>query len=203
VWKAWESTDILTQPQMQQEGIALLEEKLQQTDVYLEYGTGSSTMLAAEFGVQHIHSIDSNRGLLNAVQRRISERQPNVKMKALYVDIGPTKELVQPADLVCAQRLPHYCVAAWDLLLSQNLQPDLILINGQYRVASFLASLVFAKSGTVILFDDYFDRPHYHLVEKYLRPSARAGRMAEFIVDASFSPSQVLLDLIRESTNPA
>jgi hypothetical protein len=201
--KTWKASDIPVMPHMEKEGIALLETRLREAMVYLEYGAGGSTMLAAELGVKYIHSIDSDHGYLDAVQRRVSECQPAATVTGYYVDIGPTKEWGQPTNSGYANRWPNYCVAAWDVLLLQNRRPDLILIDGRFRVACFLASLVFAKPGTVILFDDYFDRPYYHVVEKYLQPSAKAGRMAEFVVDSSFSPSQVLLDLMATSANPA
>jgi hypothetical protein len=88
-------------------------------------------------------------------------------------------------------------------MLSSNQQPDLILIDGRFHIACFLASILLAKPGTIILFDDYFDRPNYHVVEKYIKPSAKAGRMAEFILNASFNHSEALLDLLAHATNPA
>lgn len=201
--KKWQSADIPTTPHMEAEGISLLQTCLLKTKVFLEYGAGGSTVLAAKMGVEVIHSIDSDGSFLEAVRQRVAEFGSTKNIFVHYVDIGPTKEWGQPIDFAAANRWPKYCVAAWDTLLSQNSQPDLILIDGRFRVACFLASLVLSKPGTVILFDDYFDRPHYHLVEKHLRPTTRAGRMAKFIVDLSFSRSQVLLDLVAHSTNPA
>jgi len=201
--KVWKMSDIPNSPHMEQEGIILLKERLRMAEIYLEYGAGGSTVLAAEMGVKEIHTIDTDRGFLDAVQRRVAEHSPEAKMTAHHIDIGPTKEWGQPSDRALANLWPRYCVAAWDALLLQNSWPDLILIDGRFRVACFLASLMLAKPGTIILFDDYFDRPHYHAVEKHLRPSAQAGRLAEFVVDSSFSTSQVLLDLMATSTNPA
>jgi len=201
--KTWKTSDIPTRPHMEPEGIALLEARLREASVYLEYGAGGSTVMAADMGVKEIHSIDSDQGFLDAVQKKVAESHSSAKSYAHHVDIGPTKEWGQPTDRTFANCWPRYCVAAWDVLLSQDRRPDLILIDGRFRMASFLASLLLSKSGAIILFDDYFDRPQYHVVEKYMRPSATAGRMAEFIVDSSFSPSQVLLGLMLASTDPS
>lgn len=190
-------------PHMEEEGISLFKMHLEKTMAYLEYGSGGSTVLAAEMGVKQIHSIDSDAGFLAAVQEKIAETGSPSSVIAYPVDIGRTKEWGQPDEPTAANRWPRYCVAAWGKLLSEGIQPDLILIDGRFRVACFLASLLLAKPGTIILFDDYFDRPNYHVVEKYLKPSARAGRMAEFIVDSSFNSSSALIDLLMKSTDPA
>lgn len=197
------TTDISTIPHMEPEGIALLGERLKESVVYLEYGMGGSTVMAADLCVKEIHSVESDMAFLNAVKKRVAECHSKSKTYAYHIDIGPTKEWGFPLDNTFANCWPKYCIAAWDALLAQGRLPDLILIDGRFRVACFLASLLFSKLGAVILFDDYVDRPHYHVVEKHLQPSAREGRMAEFIVNSSFSHSQVLLDLMVSSTDPA
>jgi hypothetical protein len=201
--KTWKPSDIPTRPHLEPEGMARLEARLREASIYLEYGAGGSTVMAAEMGVKEIHSIDSDKGFLDAVQRKIAESRSGSKICLHHVDIGPTKDWGHPTDRTFANRWPKYCVAGWDLLLSQDRRPDLILIDGRFRVASFLASLLLSKPGTIILFDDYLNRPHYHIVEKHIKVSATAGRMAEFIVEYSFSPSQVVLDLMLASTDPA
>lgn len=201
--KKWVSTDIPLRPHMEDEGINLLEKHMANSNTYLEYGSGGSTVFAAIKGIPNIHSIDSDIGFLDAVKARALEQNSNASINLHPVNIGPTKEWGHPTDKSHADQWPKYSCAAWDFFLEKNINPDLILIDGRFRVACFLASLMFAKPGTVILFDDYFDRPGYHSVEKHLRPRSQAGRMAEFVVDASFNTSKVLLDLLIASTNPA
>ena len=60
-----------------------------------------------------------------------------------------------------------------------------------------------SKHGTVILFDDYFDRPQYHVVEKYFDVVNRAGRMAEFVVDSRLVAPDILIDLMRVVSDPS
>jgi hypothetical protein len=40
--------------------------------------------------------------------------------------------------------------------------------------------LLCARPGTAILFDDYAERPQYHVVEQFCRREALHGRMAQF-----------------------
>jgi len=65
-----------------------------------------------------------------------------------------------------------------------SVKPDLVLIDGRFRVACFLHSLLAAEPGTPILFDDYSNRPHYHLVEESYPIEQTEGRQALFRVPA-------------------
>ena len=70
--------------------------------------------------------------------------------------------------------------------------PDLVLIDGRFRVCCFLTSLARAEAGTILLFDDYRDRPLYHLVEEFVQPSRQCGRQTAFVVPANVD-KQLLL----------
>ncbi|SFI17827.1 Glycosyl transferase family 2 [Collimonas sp. OK307] len=196
----WKWQDIPVRPQMESESLDLLQTRLRNAGRYLEYGGGGSTVLAASLGVTEIHSVGSDKRFLEAIQKRVIDSQPVAKVITHYVDIGPTKELGLPVDASCAGQWPRYCSGAWDTLTSQGLSPDLIFVNGRFRVACFLTALLLAKRGTIILFNDYVDRPHYHVVEKYILPHKTAGRIAEFIVENPISPQLVLTDLLAFST---
>ena len=59
-------------------------------------------------------------------------------------------------------------------------KPDLVLIDGRFRVACFLHSRLAAEAGTPSLFDDYTNRPQYHLVEEFCPNEQTEGREALF-----------------------
>lgn len=201
--RIWKASDISDSPHMEPEGLAHFERRLREAKIYLEYGAGGSTVLAAQLGVDVIHTVESDKNFLEALRQRVSQCQVPTRLHTHYVDLGPTKEWGMPIDLGCAARWPRYCVAPWANFIGAGIQPELILIDGRFRVACFLASLLFARLGTVILFDDYFNRPHYHVVEKHVPHNARAGRMAEFIVPAEMNRQHVIVDLLAAVTNPA
>jgi hypothetical protein len=69
----------------------------------------------------------------------------------------------------------------------RSLAPDTVLIDGRLRVAFFLYSLVSARVGTGILFDDHLDRPQYFVVEKFCSLESRHGRMGSFTTTKHFS----------------
>ena len=62
-------------------------------------------------------------------------------------------------------------------------EPDVVLIDGRFRVACLLTVMMRCTKPTRVLFDDYGDRPKYQTVEALITPAARIGRMAEFIVE--------------------
>lgn len=198
--QAWSSSDIPRQPHMELEGLERLSARLADVDCFLEYGAGGSTVLAAEMGVSTIYSVESDRGFLDAVKGAVCETASSVELIDHHVDIGATAEWGNPKDSSQAANWPLYASSIWSKILElDSRQPDLVLIDGRFRVACFLATLHFAKPGTTILFDDYHDRQHYHVVEKYLKPIARFGRMAEFRTETA-PPPEALIDLMTYST---
>ena len=196
----WSSKDIPHRPHMEPEGLNLLASLLKDSDCFLEYGAGGSTVMAGEIGVDTIYSVESDRGFLDAVKGAVAETESNASLIDHFVDIGPTVEWGNPKDSSKAADWPLYASSIWSRILEGGTpQPDLVLIDGRFRVACFLAALHFSRPGTTILFDDYLDRPHYHVVEKYLKPVGHYGRMAEFRTEAT-PPPEAIVDLMAYST---
>lgn len=201
VTEDWSAGTIPSLPHMEPEGIALLGEHLTGIRVFLEYGSGGSSLMVAQAGVKSIYSVDTDKQFLKAVrQRLLDEGIPRRRYIPIYADIGATKEWGRPVDESHARDWPAYCTAPWEKLLKTGERPDLVLIDGRFRVASFLITMLMAPPGCVILFDDYVDRPEYHVVERYLQPARLAGRMAEFVVEPVAEPFAALIDLLKYST---
>jgi hypothetical protein len=57
------------------------------------------------------------------------------------------------------------------------------------------------KPGTTILFDDYYDREYYKVIEKLIEPSNISGRMADFVIPAKFNHNAGLLMLLEYINN--
>lgn len=189
-------------PHMEPEGRALLAERLGKSKIFLEYGSGGSSVMAAQSNIRKIYSIDSDETYLRAVQARIGQLGGDLeKYLPIYADIGPTGDWGRPRDYGSAALWPAYANEPWNVMEKQGASPDLILVDGRFRVACFLISALLADEGCVILFDDYFDRPGYHVVEKYLKPVRAAGRMAEFVVPA-IKPHGLVQELLRYCTKP-
>ncbi|MGY6269841.1 O-linked N-acetylglucosamine transferase family protein [Achromobacter denitrificans] len=195
--------DIPSVPHMEPEGQALLNERLRCAKVFLEYGSGGSSVLASGYPLTRIYSVDSDRSFLRAVADKVKATgAPEDRYLPIFADIGPTKAWGYPASMAKAALWPRYVGEVWNAMADRDETPDLILIDGRFRVASFLISALMAPAGCVILFDDYFDRAAYHVVERFIAPRRSAGRMAEFVVPAR-RPDGLLPALMHHCTNPA
>ena len=104
-----------------------------------------------------------------------------------HCDIGTVGEWGTPKTREKIGDFWRYMATPWDVAKAKNLRPDLILVDGRFRVASFLLSLVNARVGATILFDDYLNRPKYFEVENFCRLREKCGRMGVFTVDLNYS----------------
>jgi hypothetical protein len=169
-------------PIMPPAGAAALAEALGGARCYLEYGSGGSTMLAVASGVADIVSVESDRLWLEAVRAQLAGRLRPGHHHLCYADIGPTAQFGAPASERHWRRFPAYALDAWALCRARGLAPDLVLIDGRFRAACLLATLIHAQPGCRVLFDDYAERPGYHRVARFLEPRRLIDRVAEFSV---------------------
>lgn len=163
----------------------------------LEYGSGGSTVLAAELG-KPVVSVESDKAWAD----RLSAHLAGITDKAAvhHVDIGPTKDWGRPRDSSGAARYHLYALSVWD---REDLgEPDLVLIDGRFRAACLAAVLLRAKRPTTVLFDDYATRPYYHGVEKLARKEEMVGRMARFTVTPGPIPPEMLTQVIGWFSDP-
>jgi hypothetical protein len=189
-------------PSMEPEGVELLTEALSGAGCYLEYGSGGSTVLASDLGVPMIVSVESDRAWLGLVRGKLAGRTDLARHLLLHADIGPTKALGHPVSDEHWRNFRTYPLAAWDLCRGRGLVPDLVLVDGRFRAACFLASLLFARPGCRILFDDYLERKHYHLVEELAQPDRMVGRMAVFTAPAAIDRDRAWQALLQAVTDP-
>jgi hypothetical protein len=157
---------------------------MRKSSCYLEYGTGGSTVKAVKLGIPVILAVESDAIWLEAVRNKIDKLISGSRYQLMHVDIGPTGAGGYPVSEADWKNYWRYPLEVWESCWSKNLVPDLVLVDGRFRVACFLASILFGQAGCRILVDDYFDRPYYTQVERFTLPVRRIDRAAEFIVPA-------------------
>lgn len=193
---------------------------LQESRFYLEYGSGGSTVFAANVvQVPKILAIESDpKWAIRVKETCLRNEESGVEVG--WVNIGPTTKWGFPLNLEKNLHLfPPYSQWPWlrnqkevtplirenevGLIIDvdetseksnsffEHMKPDLILIDGRFRPACFIQCLLHVKPGTRILFDDYVDRPNYHLVEEFAKPIAYYGNLAEFCVPELNSVSEL------------
>jgi hypothetical protein len=174
--------DVPTEPHFDSESTAYFREQLSNARNYLEYGSGGSTVLANQI-VTNLVSVDSDANFLADVKRKLEEKPRRAMTKLIHVNIGLTEHWGMPVftrpTRRRVRRWNEYAKAPWRYFRTISQQPDLILVDGRFRVACVLESLLSLSpvSQTQILLDDYVGRPHYNVVEQFADLEL-VGRMA-------------------------
>ena len=168
--------DTPTRPHLDDETAAWLEDQLRKTKLYLEFGSGGSTVLANSLGVASI-SVESDRFYARAVRRGLQHPET---ARIEVPPMGITAEWGMP--LFFRRRKGRRYIAAGFAALDGRF-PDFILVDGRYRVGCALESARRAHlAGTtaLLMLDDYEGRSFYQSVEDHLGPPDRIGRAALF-----------------------
>ena len=142
--------------------------------IYFEYGCGMSTIWVAKNTKASIFSVDSSQDWIAMCSERVAQS----RVRFDWVDCGPLGPWGTPVGFTKRGNFKKYATSIW----SHGASPDTVLIDGRFRVLCFLTSLKHAKEGTKIIFDDYTNRPSYHIVEELLAPSDICGRQCLFVV---------------------
>jgi protein O-GlcNAc transferase len=142
----------------------------QNADFYFEFGAGQSTLLACSTNnIRKIVTVETDPKYIEDIARNSSCVASSLsgRLEPRFIDIGPTVAYGYPADESKKSNWPKYSESI--LLYSDSLQgPDLVLVDGRFRVAAALSSILSLRINGFILIHDFFTRPHYYEVLKYL-----------------------------------
>lgn len=171
-------------------------------DTILEYGSGGSTVMASELPGKTIHSVESDKswaGMMNAW----FDQNPGLSTpKIHYVNVGPTGEWGMPQDKSLMGRFPQYSLSVWTKGPAKVAHPDVVLVDGRFRVGCVLATLFSCTRPVTLFFDDYVHRDPYHVVEQFVPVAETRGRMARFEIAPGAFPKDRLLDIIELINRP-
>ena len=171
---------------------ALFKKLVKDIKVYGEYGCGKSTNWVLKNTSSKIVSVDTSSEYIEFVKK--NNKKNAERLKIVYIDLGPIKDWGWPINYNKSFNFDRYT----DLIWQQNEKPELVLIDGRFRVCCFLTSLKYADEGTKIIFDDYITRPYYHFIEKYVDRIESFGEQCLFIVP---SKSQINLNELNSDIN--
>ena len=157
----------------------LFKRVLKNAKTYGEYGCGKSTKWVLNNTNCIIIAVDSSKEWVEEVLSNNESNKHRLNIK--YINIGEVKDWGRPIDYSKRESFSMYT----DFLWEKEIKPKLILIDGRFRVCCFLTSLRYADEGTYILFDDYTNRPQYHVIEEYVSRVEECGRQCLFIVPPS------------------
>lgn len=155
----------------------LFRREVQSAKRYAEWGSGLSTFYAAnQDSVVKVVTVETDP--LWASRMLENRCNSSNKIEVKHVDLGPVGRWGRPESYSKIHKVKNYSEAPF----TGGFSPDLVLVDGRFRVHCFLKALLKSKRGTVIIFDDYVDRPWYHIVEEFILPTEISGRQALFEV---------------------
>ncbi len=166
---------VLTMPP---EETAALQAAYQAAEVILEYGSGGSTLLAADLPGRRVFSVESAAPWIARMEAWFQAHPPKAEVVLHLGSIGKTRDWGFPVDNRLVARWSAYPVSVWDRVDFQH--PDVVLIDGRFRLACALTVLFRITRPVTVLIDDYIDRPGYKKIETLVGAPVMAGRMARF-----------------------
>ena len=166
--------------------------------VVLEYGSGGSTFLALEANEKNIiYSCETVARWLSELSTEIAFRKLNHRFFPVFQDVGQTREWGYPCldkqsyDEKRGIQFAQAPILPWRMMQKHGVSPDVVFLDGRFRVASFLAAYLNASRPCTIVFDDYRERQCYHVVENILKPSEFIDRTAFFDLHPPAEISQI------------
>lgn len=178
-------------PAMTRPEIDLLEAYLNKTDHYLEFGCGGSTFLACQNVKQSVTAVDSSRDWIGLVRSGCSKFK--IRPRLFHVDIGPIKEWGMPTDRSRVSNWSNYHSAVWWNVDAALI--DFCLIDGRFRVACFLQSLLRLRPGARLAIHDFSNRPQYHAVLRHASEIEAVETLSILERRENFDRDQCLKDL--------
>lgn len=146
-------------PFMEDDERELFDRRYRSASKIVEFGAGGSTVFAAAETSARIVSVESDYAWLERLRREpeIAEAEKTGRVCLLHADIGPTKKWGYPVGDSFKSAWPVYAERPWPVLPD----PDLIFIDGRFRLACMLASAMKAPQATVMV-HDFRKRKKYH-----------------------------------------
>ncbi|MBZ0166753.1 MAG: hypothetical protein K8I00_08085 [Candidatus Omnitrophica bacterium] len=164
---------------------------------YLEFGSGESTVYAAgTAGIISIDSVESSAEFINdylETRPEIQKARTAGRLKFHMVDIGPTVKWGYPKDDTKKHLWPNYC----SKVFSRKSSHDLVFVDGRFRIACTLNSILHTPDNCTIMIHDFWNRPEYHGVLKFLNVKDRTDTLGVFTKKKPVNPAK-LKPLIQE-----
>ncbi|RYH09697.1 hypothetical protein EON65_39945 [archaeon] len=181
----------------------LLYRTLLNSTVYFEYGCGGSTKFACEAVPSlEIHSVDSSSKWIEIVENStcIREGVEKKRVHMSWINIGKTKRLGYPANEAKKHKWPVYS----ESVKSVGKRADFVLVDGRFRVASCLKSLLYTDPVKAkIAVHDFFRRKDYYDVLKYADIIDCQDNLVILRAKADLNRGALERDIMKHLHNPA
>tara|TARA_Y100000588_G_scaffold131165_1_gene143746 strand:- start:3327 stop:3911 length:585 start_codon:yes stop_codon:yes gene_type:complete len=173
-------------PFMLKDEFQLFSEIVKPVKYYFEFGSGGSTSYVGEHTDAHIYTADSDKKWLDKIKAYLGSRGDIIYK---HVDIGPIGEFGMPLDESQKRLWPNYSNSLED----SGFEPDLVLVDGRFRVACILKTIRYAldkKLNPRIMVHDC-DRKQYHIAYKYLNKIERSSKLCVFEIKRNTNSEEI------------
>ncbi|NRB00253.1 MAG: hypothetical protein HRU32_10590 [Rhodobacteraceae bacterium] len=153
---------------------AFLQDAYAGANSIVEYGSGGSTVHAANLG-KSVLAVESDKRWAARMDKTLA---PFPDASVRWIDIGRTEAWGYPAAASKFADYWRYPMSPWTDRPATP--PDLVLIDGRFRKACLISTLAMTRQPVRILFDDWRPRRSYHEIADLITPSAHVGRLAVF-----------------------
>jgi len=169
---------------------------------YLEWGAGDSTLYASELkNIKRIYSVESSQEYIDQfllIEPKIQSALKSQKLTFIVTDIGKTKRWGYPRTKEKKHLWPNYSLCPF--IQDKNL--DLILIDGRFRVACALSSLLNIKESCTVLIHDFWNRKELYLLLKYYNVIEKADNLVVLRRKRIKNPKKIQKLIKRYQYNP-
>ena len=102
----------------------------EEAQAILEYGSGGSTVMAAEMPGKRVWSVESDGAWAEMMRGWFTANPPanGTQVEVIWADIGPTKQWGHPKDRSGYLRYARYPLGIWE---REDVTPDLVLVDGR------------------------------------------------------------------------
>jgi hypothetical protein len=166
-------------PAMSAPELACYERHLGRATALLEYGAGGSTVLAAKLGVRTLYTVDTDRAWLDKVKTHapVQAMLARGAAKLVHVDLGRVGRWGKPKNILTFPYWPRYARQPW----VDGYSPDLVLIDGRFRVSCIMEALWRGEAGTKIAVHDFWTRRRLQAVLPYVDVVDRSESLAVMV----------------------
>lgn len=182
-------------PFMKPDEYALFEEICRNKKVFLEYGSGGSTIHFLKKN-KKVFSVESNPEFyrfMSSIKLVSSATGKNLHYK--FIDLGPTNKWGDPLTRDSEADWPEYYAGIWRDIDPVKDKVDVVFIDGRFRVCCCLYSLLKALEynwrETIFIMHDFTKREQYKTVLEFLDEYKSTTTLAAFRIKENVNVADV------------
>lgn len=168
---------------MSKEERTIFDKSISKSENYLEFGLGGSTLRALLKSNAKIYSVESSYEWISYMREySIIRNNENKRLVISAVDIGPTQEWGIPREDNSRNLFPAYSENVFNEMNKNEL--DMALVDGRFRAACALKIILECHQNDKLqlMIHDFWNRPEYHVVLKYLDTIDKADSLGLFCI---------------------